>query len=81
LVDCVEPKGKCAQRSAAATAKVVDQLIKANALDEVATRRVVILAAVCSEEPSIREEPDQAVRIRLMEACVTKELSKESGKS
>lgn len=53
LVDCVEPRGKCSQRNQEETAKVVDGLIKANQLDEVATRRIVIISVTCQQLPGI----------------------------
>lgn len=78
LIDCVEPKGECAKRGAKQTGKVVEGIIKQYRLGEVATRRVVVLAAVCSEEVNIRTEPDYSTRIRLMEECVNAQLDKEA---
>lgn len=74
LIDCVTPSGECAQRNAKETAKVVDQLIKANALDEVATRNVVIFAAVCSQQENVQRESDFNTRVHLMEVCINEQL-------
>lgn len=50
LVDCVTPGGRCFTESQARTGEAVQQLIDANQLDEVATRRVVVIAAACAQE-------------------------------
>lgn len=53
IIDCVEPTGQCAERATDRTAQVVDDLIKANQLDEVATRRIVVISVTCQQLPGI----------------------------
>lgn len=77
LIDCVDPEGHCFQEGQERTAGVVQQLIESNQLDETATRRVVVLAAVCAEERAIRLEPNYSIRIKLMEECVNEQLDKD----
>lgn len=69
LVDCTIPEGQCYQRGQQQTANVVQQLIDANELDEVATRRIVILAAACVEQGNSTAEEIQA--------CVDRELKED----
>lgn len=75
LVDCVEPSGSCYKDGQKRTAEVVQNLIDANQLDEVATRRIVVVAAACSKDPENETLDD-------IQACVDKVLAsdkKESG--
>lgn len=72
LLDCVEPEGRCFKEGEARTALVVQQLINANQLDEVATRRIVILAAACSKLPTAKTVAD-------VEQCVNKRLVQDKG--
>lgn len=77
LLDCVEPTGECFKEGQSRTGDVVQQLIEQNNLSEVATRRIVLLAAVCADDPEVRTEPDKARRIILMDRCINVELDKE----
>jgi hypothetical protein len=77
LVDCTDPKGDCATEGRKQTAQLIQQLIDSNSLGDVATQRVVVLAAACAEEPAIKAETSQAKRIRLLEDCVNDQLDKD----
>jgi hypothetical protein len=68
IVDCIEPAGECAQRGSERTAEVVQELIDANQLDEVATRRIVIIAAACSKLPGVNTVDE-------VQKCVDRQLS------
>lgn len=74
LVDCTDPEGDCYQEGQDRTAVLIQQLIDANSLGDVATQRVVVLAAACSEEDEVKAETNQAKRIRLLEICVNEQL-------
>jgi hypothetical protein len=68
LLDCTVPGNECYERGQANTAKVVGQIIDQQ------RKVVVIVTAVCAEEPEIRDEVDKRERIRLMEKCVNSYL-------
>lgn len=74
LLDCTQPTGECSQRNQERTGVLIQQLIDNNSLGDIATQRIVVLAAACSEEPAIRDEPVQSARIALLEACVNDQL-------
>lgn len=48
LLDCTTPEGECYKDGERRTQRAVQHLIESNSLDEVATRRIVILAAACA---------------------------------
>lgn len=77
LVDCVQPTGKCAQRNQQATGQVVDSIIKSNRLDEVATRRIVVITESCGSQPDIRKITDPAERLDALQSCVDRRLKEE----
>jgi hypothetical protein len=77
ITDCVEPGGRCANRQNTETARVVQQLIDANSLDEIATRRIVVVAAICAEQREVRQRPTFSKRLKAMEACVNSQLQDE----
>jgi predicted RecB family nuclease len=70
LVDCVEPHGKCYRNGTERTKKAIQQLIEANQLDEVATRRVVIIAVTCQQLPGVSTLDE-------VQACVDERLKLE----
>lgn len=74
LLDCTQPTGDCAQQSQEQTATIIKKLIDSGQAGDVATQRIVVLAAACSEEPSIKSEPDRFTRITLLEECVNDQL-------
>jgi hypothetical protein len=79
LLDCTQPTGDCSQENHKETANVIQQLIDANSLGDVATQQVVVLAASCAEEPVIKAEPDEAKRITLLQDCINEHLKKPKG--
>lgn len=66
LYDCTTVGGQCYNEA----------IERANVRAEL-TKDVIVLTAVCSEEPSIRREDDRVARIRLIEGCVNEQLMKE----
>lgn len=66
LYDCATVGGECYNQS----------IERANVRAEL-TKDVIVLTAVCSEEPMIRAENDRVARIRLIENCVNEQLAKE----
>lgn len=77
LLDCTQPTGECAKDGQERTGKVIQNLIDANSLGDVATQRVVVLTAICSEEPEIKAEPVQDRRIELLTGCVNAQLAED----
>lgn len=67
LIDCTTPGGECFKEGQERTAAAIQQLIDDNLLQEVATRRVVVLAAQCANQPGV-QTVDQ------IEACVERGL-------
>lgn len=53
LLDCTQPTGECAREGQEQTAKIIQQLIDANRLNEVATRQIVVLAAACADQVGV----------------------------
>lgn len=74
LLDCTTPEGKCYKESQKQTAKVVQQLITAGADDEIATRRVVVLAASCAAQLA---STGGEVTVEAVEQCVDRELKED----
>lgn len=70
LLGCVTPDHPCYEEGQKRTGEVVQQLIDANALDEVTTRRIVLAATTCAE----RVENDTFKKI---EECVNKQIEEE----
>ena len=70
LVDCVDPQGQCYKDGQARTEDAIQRLIEANSLDEVATRRIVVLAAACAADVS-NDTPDE------IQACVDAQLKED----
>lgn len=79
LLDCTQPSGNCAKENQRQTADIIQQLIDANSLGDIATQQVVVLAASCAEEPVIKAEPDEAKRITLLQDCINEHLKKPKG--
>lgn len=52
LLDCTTPDGRCYGEGQERTGQVVQSILNANKLNEVATRRVVVVAASCASEPT-----------------------------
>lgn len=67
LLDCTTPGGECYREGNQRTADAIAQLIEANTLSEVATRRVVVIAAACA---ATLENPTTA----RVEQCVNAQL-------
>lgn len=77
LLDCTQPSGQCAKESQEETGKIIQNLIDANSLGDVATQRVVVLTAICAEEPEIKAEDVQDRRIELLTDCVNAQLAQD----
>lgn len=75
ILDCTEPTGECYQQGESRMKGVVDQVLQDGIDRETVTRRVVIIAALCSEDPAIRDIADQSQRITAMERCVNREIN------
>jgi hypothetical protein len=67
LLDCTEPSGECAQEGQKRTADVIQQLIEAGRLGDVATQRIVVLAAACADKEGVNTIPE-------IERCVNDQL-------
>lgn len=76
IKNCTEADGQCYKENQRRTAEAIQQLIDANQLNEVATRRVVLLTAACQERPDIAQEADLAERVDLLQRCVDERLKK-----
>jgi hypothetical protein len=70
LLDCTMPEGKCFQESQKRTATVVKALIDEGLLQELATRKIVILASQCADEAETQTA-------REIERCIDVQLDKE----
>ena len=78
LLDCTTPNGVCYNEGQSRTAAVVQQLIDANKLDEVATRRIVVVTETCSLVPRIEAQEDFVKRLEMIQLCVDQRLEEES---
>lgn len=54
LMDCTTPGGQCFAESQRRTAQAIKQIIDENVFEEVATRRVVVLAAQCANRAGVQ---------------------------
>lgn len=70
LLDCTVPSGKCYAQGQKRTGEAIQQLIDANSLNEVATRRIVVLTAVCDDLPGV-DTVDE------LQACVDRKLARD----
>ena len=61
LLDCTTPGNPCYDDGQKRTAEAIAQLINAGHLDEVETRRIIILALACDARPGI-DTPDEIQR-------------------
>lgn len=75
LLDCTDPTGQCYQEGQKQTAAIIQQLIDANKLGDVATQRVVVLAAACGAglDPALSFDD----RVLYLTDCVTAQLKED----
>lgn len=72
LVACTTPGGHCYERAQDNTAAAIEEILKEGLLQEIATRRVVILAAQCANRSDVQTVAD-------VEKCVERGLKEAKG--
>lgn len=70
LIDCTTPGSSCYDEGQKRMEAAVENLIQANQLDEVATRRIVVLAAACAERRGVNS-------VEEIQVCVDKGLKED----
>ena len=73
LTDCVVAGGECYQESQQRTAEAVRGIILGGRQDEIATRRIVALAAFCADKPGTQTEREIA-------SCIKRQLDRDEVK-
>lgn len=74
LIDCTTIGGECYQEGQESQAKAIKQLVDAGLNGDANTQHIVVLAAACAEEDSIRTEDDQTIRTQMIEKCINDQL-------
>ena len=73
ILDCTAPDGKCYSRSVEQQGKAIEQIITGGQRDELATRRIVVLAAYCADRQGAAPTPTS------IQVCIEEEMNKLKG--